>query len=663
MSKKLLFKLFGKKANKSIISEDIFQRISENAGDVFWILNIQNELFSYVSPGIERLTGYNSTEILQKPLSEVLTEDSYNLIVSKIPDRIKSLSNGDESSRIRIHEVDQIAKDGRIIHTEVVTTLLQDSRGNMNEVVGVSRDISRRKLAEEALQETQERFRLAFITNPDSININQISDGKYIEINEGFTKITGYTAEEIIGKTSIEANIWYDPADRTRMIEELMATGRVENLEAKFRTKNGEVLTGLMSCAIIKLKGVPHILSITRDIEKIKRFEAELILAKEKAQENDRLKTVFLQNMSHEIRTPMNAIMGFSELLAEGDIDEEKILSYTSIIKQRSGDLLEIINEILDLSKIESGLAPLHKEICNLDELCKDVYEFFLKHRERANKTHISLTYKYTPGIKSTNILTDRVKLKQIFINLLSNAFKFTNEGKIEFGYKMNANNRLIFFVTDSGIGIPKEKHNYIFQRFTQIDDGNSRQQSGTGLGLAIVKGLLELMDGSIWLESAPRAGTTFYFSIPYDELTAETNSSPVELKIPDNFSWENAHFLVVEDDTFNSEYLKDLLTPKGAKLHYARTVKEAISIAASIEQLDLVLLDVRLPESSGYNAIARLRELKPKIRILAQTAYATSEEQLKAIEKGCDDFISKPISKQLLFIKIDKLLKQADRK
>ncbi len=656
MVKKLFRKIFGKPWNRSFISEDIFQRISENAGDVFWILDIQSEKFIYVSPGIERLTGYNKSEILKKPLKELLTAESYNLIISKIPERIGSLLGGDETYRIRIHEVDQIAKDGRIIHTEVVTTLLQDKKGGIHEIVGVSRDISKRKIMEEALLETQERFRLAFITNPDSININRVSDGLYVEINEGFTQITGYTIEDVYGKTSIETNIWNDPADRTKMVEELMSTGRVKNLEAKFRKKNGEVLTGLMSCSIIKLKGVPHVLSITRDIEKIKGFEAELILAKEKAQENDRLKTVFLQNMSHEIRTPMNAIMGFSELLSEGDIDKEKIQSYTSIIRQRSGDLLEIINEILDLSKIESGLSPVNIESCNLDSLCKEIYDFFIKHRETLGKTNIAFTYKENPNMQSSIIHTDRIKLKQIFINLLTNAFKFTSEGRIEFGFRTESSGKLIFYVLDSGIGIAKEKHEFIFQRFTQIDIGNTRLQSGTGLGLAIVKGLLELMGGSIWVESAPRAGTTFYFSIP-DKVGKEKPAFSEKVPTPVKYSWSNKHFLIVEDDEYNTKYLKDLLLTKAAKLYFARTVLEALDIITTAEIMDLVLLDVRLPESSGYTAISKIKELQPKARILAQTAYATTEEYLTALANGCDDYISKPISRELLFSKIDKLM------
>jgi PAS domain S-box-containing protein len=657
MIKEIFHKLFKSSKNKKIKSEEIFQLISENAGDVFWILDTKKEMFSYVSPSIFRLAGYDRDEILKRNLKELLTPDSYIEIISKLPERISALQAGDERARIRIHEVEQVAKDGSIIPTEVVTTLLQDDKGAVSEVVGVSRDISRRKAAEELLYETQERFRLAFYTNPDSININRMTDGLYVEINEGFTQTTGYTAEEVIGKTSLEINVWYDPAQRQKMVQELLANGRVKNLEAKFRKKNGEVLTGLMSCSLIKLKGVPHILSITRDIERIKQFEAELISAKEKAQESDRLKTVFLQNMSHEIRTPMNAIIGFSDLLSEGNIDEEKILSYTSIIRQRSGDLLEIINEILDLSKIESGLSPIHMEACNFDVLGTEIYNFFLKHRERIDKNNIDLSFTIDQRENALFIATDKIKLKQIYINLITNAFKFTSKGKIEFGQKTDVAGKLIFFVSDTGIGIPKEKHNFIFQRFTQIDDGITRQHSGTGLGLAIVKGLLELMGGSIWLESEAGHGTTFYFTVPY-EIINQSSKSSSEIKNSREYSWKNQNFLIVEDDEFNKELLKDLLLPKGAKLYFARTTREAVRLASSIDKLDLVLLDIRLPNSSGYAAINELKELRPSVKIMAQTAYANGEERMKAITAGCDDYISKPISKEILFAKIDGLIK-----
>jgi PAS domain S-box-containing protein len=656
MIRRILTKIFRPFNRNSFKSEEILRTIFENVGDVFWILDLKTEMFSYVSPSIKKLAGYTGEEILKKSLKELLTPESYNLIVSKIPERILLLQAGEERARIRIHEVDQIAKDGRIIHTEVVTTLLQGKQGEFREVVGVTRDITKRKVMEEALQETQERFRLAFITNPDSININRLTDGLYIEINEGFTQISGYTPEDIIGKTSIEKNIWNDPADREKMVKELLANGRVKNFEAKFRMKNGKVLTGLMSCSIIKLRGISYVLSITRDIDQIKRFEEELILAKEKAQESDRLKTVFLQNMSHEIRTPMNAIMGFSELLSEGNMDQEKIQSYTSIVRQRSGDLLEIINEILDLSKIESGLSPIHVESCNLDSLCRDIYDFFLKHRERINKTEIELSYKVDPDESQRNISTDRIKLKQVFINLLTNAFKFTSEGKIEFGYTLDKEGKLIFFVSDTGVGIPKEKHSFIFQRFTQIDDSNTRQQSGTGLGLAIVKGLLELMGGSIRLESEPKRGTTFYFTIPYEQYNQSADKI-VEALSSRQYSWKSKHFMIVEDDEYNKEYLKELLLPKGPKLYFARTVNESLAMSSSMDRLDLVLLDVRLPSASGYSAISSLKELRPSIKILAQTAYATADDRLKAMGAGCDDFISKPIIKEILFSKIEQLL------
>lgn len=654
--KRILNKIFKFSESKSFKSEEIFQLISENAGDVFWILDTRQEMFSYVSPSIKRTAGYDRDEILKKNLKELLTPESYNLIISKLPERISALKAGEERARIRIHEVDQIARDGSIIPTEVVTTLLQDKNGEVNKVIGVSRDISRRKAAEEALLETQERFRLAFYTNPDSININRMTDGMFVEINEGFTQITGYTAEDVMGKTSLEINIWDNPRDREKMVSELLKSGRVMNLEAKFRMKNGRVMTGLMSSSIIKLKGIPHILSITRDIEMIKRFEEELVLAKEKAQESDRLKTIFLQNMSHEIRTPMNAIMGFSDLLSVEKVDDEKIQSYTSIIRQRSGDLLEIINEILDLSKIESGLSPIHMEACNLEILFREVYDFFLKHRERLGKLNIEFSYNLDTNANTLNISIDKIKLKQIFINLLTNAFKFTREGKVEFGLKSNNSGKTVFFVKDTGIGIPKEKEEFIFQRFTQIDHGNNRQHYGTGLGLAIVKGLLELMGGSIWLESSPNAGTTFYFTIPYEEINPLLSRNE-DIKNRKHYSWINKHFLIVEDDEYNKDLLKDLLLPKGAKLYFARTVSETLKVASSIDNLDLVLLDVRLPDSSGYSAIKKLKELKPTIKILAQTAFATGDECNKSIAEGCDDYISKPISREILFEKIEKLI------
>ncbi len=254
---------------------------------------------------------------------------------------------------------------------------------------------------------------------------------------------------------------------------------------------------------------------IVKDITDYKHIQLELIKAKEEAEQSNKLKTAFLQNMSHEIRTPMNAIMGFAELLPHEFGNQQKLEKYTTIINQRCSDLLDIINGILNVAQIESGLLPVHVGQCQLGQLTNELYDLFKEYQRKQNKQHINFKVRTYDISEDTIIYTDVVKLKQILINLISNAFKFTDQGFVELGIKMVNSDELLFSVSDSGIGIPEEKKDYIFERFAQLESMSGRLYGGTGLGLSIVKGLVGLLNGKIWLESEVKKGTTFYFTLP----------------------------------------------------------------------------------------------------------------------------------------------------
>ena len=368
---------------------------------------------------------------------------------------------------------------------------------------------------ENRLKESEFKYAQSFRTSPDSVNINSM-DGTYVDINYGFTSMMGYSKDEIIGSSSLEKNIWVNPEDRQKLIAGLQQDGRVENLESVFRAKDGTLKTALMSASLITINKVPHILSITRDISDRKKFEIELIAAKDKAEESDRLKSAFLSNLSHELRTPMNGILGFSDLLYDDSLSKEERNEYISMINNSGLSLLEVITNIMDISKIDSRQIEKRIRPFNLNQYLDKLMTDFMNEKVIAEKPHLKVELIKALPDEQSNIASDQGKIRHIFSLLLNNAAKFTNKGHIQFGYIMYKQ-KIRFFVKDTGKGIHPDKHDTIFERFRQEDDTLSRKYGGAGLGLAIVKGLVELLDGMIWVESEIAKGSTFCFEIPID--------------------------------------------------------------------------------------------------------------------------------------------------
>jgi PAS domain S-box-containing protein len=569
------------------------------------------------------------------------------------PEEIKKeMENVLSEKRIKF-EFRHRLKDGSIRDVEVFSSNIKI--GNKVVLHSIVHDISERKLVEEALRESEERFSKAYKTSPISFLIANMEDGRIIEVNDAFTAISGYTREEALASSTIMLKIWVHEEDRERMIATLRDGRTVVRQETMLRAKNRDILTVLLSAQVIQLGHRYCIISSIEDITERKQGEIELIKAKEHAEESDRLKTAFLQNMSHEIRTPMNAIMGFSTLLVDNYNNKPKLEQFSKIINLRCNDLLKIINDILDISAIESGQLPVNSEQCNLDELFTEITAFFKEHQKRIGKQQIGFELQALCDPSENVIVTDKVKLRQIFINLIGNAFKFTNTGKIEGGCKFDAHQNLVFYVSDTGIGIPPDKQDVIFERFSQLHHDKNFSYGGTGLGLSIVKGLVDLLGGKIWLESELEKGTSFYFSFPFQ---IAQSAYQAEVSIDENLEYHfpDKTILVVEDDIFNAVYIKEILSDTGLKIINTEYGYEAVRIATS-QSPDLVLMDIRLPDMSGYEAIRQIRKQKPYLKIIAQTAYAAHDDKQKAFDAGCNDYISKPLKRELLLSMINKHL------
>lgn len=383
-----------------------------------------------------------------------------------------------------------------------------------------------------------------------------------------------------------------------------------------------------------------------------RELENQLVAAKVKAVEADRLKSAFLANMSHEIRTPMNAILGFSQLLAIPDLPDVKRKQYIDIINSKGNMLVKLINDIIDASKVEAGQLTIIKVPFTLNNLLNNINKFYQKEKILQQREAVEISLEMPPDTDSLEINTDEGRLEQVLTNLIGNALKFTERGFVKFGYTVETD-CILFFVKDTGIGIDPKMQQYIFERFRQVDDGASKKYGGTGLGLAISRGIVQLMGGKIWVESIPGEGTTFFFTIPYRQKTKrvplpEVRSAEEEQEhYPD---WKNKVILVAEDEEVNYVFINELLSPTGATVIWAQDGRQAVELVATLKKIDIILMDIKMPVMNGYAATMEIHQINPSIPIIAQTAYAFSEDRQKAEAAGCNDYITKPINSQELF-------------
>jgi PAS domain S-box-containing protein len=368
-------------------------------------------------------------------------------------------------------------------------------------------DITERKQVEAKLRDSEEKYSKAFMSAPYSIMLSSLDDGKIIEVNDTFSAISGFSREEVIGNSAVALSMWVDIEERKWMISTLQKGGKVEGKEFHFRKKNGTIMSGLFSAIILQITDRPYILANISDITLRKLAEKALVVAKEHAEESDRLKTSFLANMSHEIRTPMNSIMGFASLLPEEE-SKELITNYANIIVQNSEQLVHIIDDIVLYSRLQTRLLSFQPQSFDAQKLLIDVKQSFnLPEFRQAVELKID-------NEEELYLNSDYDKLRQIFTNLVSNAFKYTSKGTITIGFTKQ-NREIIFYVKDTGIGIPTNELEKVFDRFFRGSNVNKGAIGGTGLGLSIVEELIQLLGGKIWVESEVGKGSIFNFTIP----------------------------------------------------------------------------------------------------------------------------------------------------
>ena len=501
---------------------------------------------------------------------------------------------------------------------------------------------------------SEERFRLLLEHAVDGI-FHGNSQGNFISVNTQGAEMTGYSKEEIL-KLNMKDLFTVEELQAHPLRFDLLKKEETVRIERKVKRKDGSLIFVEMNT---KMMPDGTYQSFFRNTTERKKIETELILAKEKAVESDFLKSSFLANMSHEIRTPLNGILGFTDLLLTEDIEPEKRDEFLKIINTNGKQLLTIINDIIDISKIEAEEVVINPVKCFLNNFMFELFTFYNGENLTCNNGNVELKLDI-PVQQSILIYIDDVRLRQIFNNLIGNALKFTHQGTIEFGFSINIEDYIItFFVKDTGIGIPEDMKYQIFERFIQADNTITRSYGGTGLGLAITKGLVELMNGRLWVESEEGKGSSFYFTLPYNTVLVNDRTSQSVENAKPVYKWKGKTILVVEDDYDSYLYLETLLEKNEASVIRAIHGEDAILQIKSNSNIDLVLLDIQTPVMNGIDAALAIRGFNRKIPIIAQTANVFEEDKDRCLSAGCNAFVSKPIEIKELFHLIDNFFKR----
>jgi PAS domain S-box-containing protein len=516
-------------------------------------------------------------------------------------------------------------------------------------IAGVGLKNLREIETKEALQKSEEKFRV--LTEKSVTGIYIIQDEKMVYVNPSCAKVFGYSPEEIAGKMSPKDLI--HPEDFSKVMNKLgeRLTGKTEVSPIQYKAirKDGSVFYIEVYGMSIEYQGRPAVMGTMIDVTEQKLAKEELIFAKERAEESDRLKTAFLHNVSHEIRTPLNAIMGFSELLNSIKHGEDKKTQFVNTIIKSGMQLLNIVDDIMAISTVEAGQEKVREDQVDVCALCKRVYQKFQL------KSNENIRFVLNIKDQETTITTDKTKLIQILSNLINNAFKFTEQGLIEFGYTVNTD-FIEFYVQDSGIGIPSSMFEEIFKRFRQVEITDYRQYGGAGLGLSISKAYVELMGGKIWLTSILGVGSIFYFTIPHkrDISKAQTERSET---ISQQVIQKNLTILIVEDEESNYELLKELLSEMEPQFIWAENGLEAVELCKKTPDIHIILMDLKMPVMDGFEATRQIRSIYPNLPILAQSAYSSNVDINEALAAGCNDLIGKPINWKTLLLKINTLV------
>lgn len=631
-------------------SEEKLRTLADFTYDWEYWLAPDNSII-YISPSCERISGYAPQAFSNNP----------KLLIDIVhPDDKHLFEDFTRKGNVEIEETKNF--DFRIISKEKTTKWINhvyrkvyDTNDKYLGIRASNRDITERKIAEENLRLSEERFRALFHDSPDAVFVQNF-DGIVLDVNPAGCKLHMMEKEDIVGKNVIDL---VPDEHKDTVAEEFpkWLTGEITTQLGFSETSTGLSVPVQINGSKFHYSGKEGLLFLVRDITKMKETEDKLRKSVQKAEESDMLKSVFLANMSHEIRTPMNAIIGFSEILSDQDLSKKERQEFINYITQGSNTLMNLIEDIIDITKIEAGQIKINFEECDVNNLMDELYATFIKMKNMNGKQNLELRLNKPVVKEGFTINTDPSRIRQILSNLIVNALKFTNDGYIEFGFTISGENQIIFYVKDTGVGIPEDKKKVIFERFGQVEHHLKQNKKGTGLGLSISKKLSDLLGGDLAVESEVDKGSIFFLTLPIIRDYKKEFVTKEVIPTTPLYDWKNKTFLIAEDSILNYTFLEALFQKTKVNLIWAKDGKQAVDFCRENDEIDLVLMDIKMPILSGLEAITEIKKFRKELPIIVQTAYAMPEDRDRSFEAGGDEHLTKPLNVDELFKTITKFL------
>ena len=614
--------------------------------------------------GVEQMTGIPSSEMIGKNIEEIgFNKDTLSLLKRYFIDSFS------ERKKRNIEYIFNSVRGERIIEAVLVPEIAPDSN-TVHSVLFINRDVTAHRNMVEKITQNEKHYRLLADNSTDVIWTMDLKRD-ILYVSSAVETVLGYKPEEMT-TALFESSFTKESFEELQIAvndiikhiklgehEKIRKDYRIETLQyRKDRTlRHIEINLNAQTDEYGRHIGI---IGTSRDITTRKKAEIELITTREKALKADKLKTAFLANMSHEIRTPMNGILGFVELLSDGDLTAEQRTEYLELINTNADQLLRLIDDIIDISRIEAGQLTIKNHSTDIIQLLKDTVKTHKEKLKHINKEKVELVFE--PQDNELIIDVDPVRLTQVVSNLIENSIKFTNKGKITLSY-VKRDYEIEFCISDTGIGLTKENIDYIFDRFHQVDEHESAKFGGAGLGLSIAKNLVELMKGAIWAKPNDDKGASFYFTLPAENKAVTIEVPSVNQIAHDTINETVAkNVMIVEDEETNYLLIRETLKNEPYKLFWVQDGLDAVELVNN-EKIDLILMDIRLPKMNGYEATKQIKATHPHISIIAQTAYSNYNDVVTALESGCDDFIVKPIKPRKLKSVIKKYLRDKAHK